>query len=91
MAYIKNQARSRQRSVVITLLALKNAFGEVHHNLIKSVLGYHYIPDHFQNMINSLYTNFKTSIITSNFSTPPPPQYISIRSYGGIESVHTKF
>ena len=70
MAYIINQARSRQRSVVITLLDLKNAFGEVHHNLIKSVLGYHHIPDHIENMINSLYTNFKTSIITSNFSTP---------------------
>ena len=70
MAYIINQARSRQRSVVITLLDLKNAFGEVHHNLIKSVLGYHHIPDHIQNMINSLYTNFKTSIITSNFNTP---------------------
>ena len=36
MAYIINQARSRQRSVVITLLDLKNAFGEVHHNLIKA-------------------------------------------------------
>ena len=36
----------------------------------KSVLGYHHIPDHIQNMINSLYTNFKTSIITSNFSIP---------------------
>ena len=30
MAYIINQDRSRQRSVVITLLDLKNAFGEVH-------------------------------------------------------------
>ena len=56
--------------LVITLLDLKNAFGEVHHNLIKSVLGYHDIPDHIENKINSLYTNFKTSIITSNFSTP---------------------
>ena len=66
MAYIINQARSRQRSVVITLLDLKNAFGEVHHNLIKSVLGYHHILEHIQNMINSVYTNFKTS----NFNTP---------------------
>ena len=28
------------------------------------------IPDHIQIMIKSLYTNFKTSIITSDFSTP---------------------
>ena len=70
MAYIINQARTRQRSLVITLLDLKNAFGEVHHNLIHSVLGNHHIPDHIQTMIKSLYTNFKTSIITSNFNTP---------------------
>ncbi|CAB4031316.1 Hypothetical predicted protein [Paramuricea clavata] len=70
MAYIINQARIRQQSLVITLLDLKNAFGEVHHNLIQSVLGYHHIPQHIQLMIKSLYTNFKTSIITSDFNTP---------------------
>ena len=69
MAYIINQARIRQRSLIITLLDLKNAFGEVHHNLIKSVLGYHHIPDHIQLITKSLYTNFKTSIITSKFNT----------------------
>ena len=70
MAYIINQSRIRRRSLVITLLDLKNAFGEVHHNLIQSVLGYHHIPQHIQLMIKSLYTNFKTSIITSDFNTP---------------------
>ena len=40
MAHIINRARSRQRSLVITLLDLKNAFGEVHHNLIGKVLRY---------------------------------------------------
>ena len=69
MAYITNQVRIRQRSLVVSLLDLKNAFGEVHHNLIHSVLHYHHIPDHIQIMIKSLYTNFKTSIITSNFNT----------------------
>ena len=70
MAYIINQARTKQRSLVVTLLDLKIAFGELHHNLIQSVLGYHHIPDHIQIMIKCLYTNFKTSIITSDFSTP---------------------
>jgi hypothetical protein len=45
MTNIINQARIKQRSVVITLLDLKNAFGEVHHNLIQSVLDYHHIPE----------------------------------------------
>ena len=53
-----------------TLLDLKNAFGEVHHNLIYEVLDYHYIPDHVKNLIRSLYTDFQTSIITEEFSTP---------------------
>ena len=44
MAYIISKARLKQRSVVISLLHLKNAYGEVHHNLIKSILVYHHIP-----------------------------------------------
>ena len=70
MANIINKARTKQRSVVITLLDLKNAFGEVHHNLIQSVLSYHHVPDQIKNMVKSLYSDFKTSIITSDFSTP---------------------
>ena len=70
MANIINTARSKQRSLIITLLDLKNAFGEVHHNLITSVLNYHHIPEHIKLIINDLYTDFKTSIITSSFQTP---------------------
>ncbi|CAB3977163.1 Hypothetical predicted protein [Paramuricea clavata] len=70
MAHIINTARIKQRSVVITLLDLKNAFGELHHNLIHKVLQYHHIPGQINNLIQSLYTNFQTSIITEQFSTP---------------------
>ena len=70
MANIINKARTKQRSVVITLLDLKNAFGEIHHNLIKTVLDYHHIPGHVKSIIEILYTDFKTSIITSEFRTP---------------------
>ena len=38
MANVTNTARIKQKSLVITLLDLKNAFGEVHHNLIPEVL-----------------------------------------------------
>ncbi|CAB4030630.1 Hypothetical predicted protein [Paramuricea clavata] len=69
MANIINKARIKQRSLVITLLDLKNAFGEAHHNLIQSVLGYHHIPNHMNNLIKSLYIDFKTSVITSEFRT----------------------
>ena len=64
MAYIISQARIKQRSLVITLLDLKNEFGEINHNLIAMS------PHHIKVVIKSLYTNFKTSIITSSFNTP---------------------
>ena len=73
MANIINKSRIKQLSFVITLLDLKNAFGEMHHNLIPSVLEYHHIPDHIKNLVKSLYSDFKTSIITSEFSTPIIP------------------
>ena len=70
MAHVINTARIKQRSVIITLLDLKNAFGELHHNLIYEVLQYHHLPREISDLIQSLYTNFQTSIITEQFSTP---------------------
>ena len=48
MSHVINRARIKQRSLVITLLDLKNAFGEGHHNVLASVLSYHHIPSHVQ-------------------------------------------
>ena len=70
MAAIINKARTKQRLLVITLLDLKNAFGEVHHNLIQTALDYHHIPDHIKSLVKSLYTDFKTSILTNEIRTP---------------------
>ena len=57
-------------SLAITLLHLKNSFGEIHHNLIPEVLRYHHIPQHIPNMVQSLYCNFHTSILTTSYETP---------------------
>ena len=73
MGHIINKARTKQCSLIVTLLDLKNAFGEVHHNLISSALSYHQIPDGIQSLVTNLYTDFKTSIITNQFSTPAIP------------------
>ena len=70
MGNIINKTRIKQRSLVITLLDLKNAVGEVHHNLISSVRTYHYIPENIKSLISGLYTNFKTSIITDHYRSP---------------------
>ena len=73
MAHIINKARLKQRSVVITLLDLKNAFGEVHPTSIRCVLDYHHIPDSVQSLIANLYTDFHSCIISENFTTPCLP------------------
>ena len=70
MAHLLNTARRKQRSLVIALIDLKNAFGEVHHNLIKEVNNYHKIPQPISDVIDSLYKEFNTSIITPEFCTP---------------------
>ena len=70
MSYLINHARINQRSSVITLLDLKNAFGEVHHSLITEVLNYHHMLEEIQKLISSLYSGFHTSVITKSFETP---------------------
>ena len=68
MPNVTNAARIKQKSLVITLLDLKNAFGEVHHNLIPEVLKYHHIPTQIQLLIGSLHSEVQTSVITDSFN-----------------------
>ena len=67
MATIINTARIKQRSPVITLLALKNVFGDGHHNCISEVLRYHHVLDQIQQLIQSLNSNFQMSIVKADF------------------------
>ena len=73
MANIIDKARTKQRSLVLTLLDLKNAFAEVHNNLIQEVLLYHHIPAKAKELISSLYTDFDTCVITDNYLIPAIP------------------
>ena len=45
LAYLIRKAKRRQRSLGVTLLDLRNAFGEVHHHLMPVVLKYHRTPE----------------------------------------------
>ena len=44
LTYIIKNAKLKQKQLVVTLFDLKNAFGEVHHNLIRKIFEYHHIP-----------------------------------------------
>ena len=76
MTHIINHSRKQQRSVTITLIDLKNAFGEVHLSLFQSVLRYHYIPDKINCIVKILYNDFHLSIITNDFHT----KYIAVEN-----------
>ena len=69
MSHIINHSRKHQRSVTITLIDLENAFGEVRHSLVQSVLRYHHIPDEMNCTVKLLYCDFRLSIITNDFCT----------------------
>ena len=65
LTQIMNDAKRHQRSLVITLLDLKNAFGDVQHNLIRAAIKYHHLPDLFSELFDAIYTDSKI-IVASN-------------------------
>ena len=71
LTYVINHARKKQRNLVTTLLNLKNAFGEVDHDLTTYVLKFHHVPDHIIQKIKSLYTDHRISIATDEYLTLP--------------------
>ena len=73
IGHVTKHARLKQGFVVITLLDLKNAFGEIGRNLIDIVPSYHHIPQTAQLLIANLYTAFHSSIISDSFTTPAIP------------------
>ena len=66
LTHILRDAKLHQRSVTVVLLDLKNAFGEVHHNLIMSALDLHHIPNHIKEIIRNIYSNSKTAMAFDN-------------------------
>ena len=70
LANVIVNARIKQRYLFASLLDLKDAFGEVHHNLVPEILRYHRIPDHIEQRILSIYSNFQTSMVANSFQTP---------------------
>ena len=57
--------------MVVTLFDLKNAFGEVEHNLIMKILDYHYVPDEIKSIIWEYYHDYTISIGTKDYVTDP--------------------
>ena len=62
LAHLLRDAKHAQREITVVLLDLRNAFGSVHHNLIRSALRYHHLPDIFLKLFNSIYSNSRVSV-----------------------------
>jgi hypothetical protein len=55
LSHLLNTAKRDQRSITVALLDLKNAFGEVHHELIATALRYHHVPTELIQLFWSTY------------------------------------
>ena len=69
--HIMKDARLNQRSIVVTLLDLRNAFGEVSHSLIRSCLDYHHVPDTAIQLFSNIYKDSYVTVASSNDCTNP--------------------
>ena len=71
LGHIIRDAKKRSRSVIITLLDLRNAFGEVHHNLINACLQYHHVPELFTKLFNDIYKDSTNSFSFNRMKSNP--------------------
>ena len=71
LAHFIKHAKNKQRQIIITLLDLKNTFGDVDHKLLLKVLEYRHIPDEIKLLINDYYKNYATTIGTDTYTTDP--------------------
>src|SRR6266496_2563168 len=65
-----------KRDIYVVLLDLKNAFGEVHHSLIRFSLAQHHIPPDITNLIMSQYTNFFITVTSSKSDLQTGPIHV---------------
>ncbi len=65
------EAHRKHRSITVCWLDLANAYGSVHHDLIKFTLHYYHAPPCFKNIISSLYSNFSAVVNTIAWTTSP--------------------
>ena len=69
LSHVIRDAKRHQRSIVITLLDLRNAFGEVSHGLISASLKYHHVPDEIISIIRDIYTGSMISVAVNKLNT----------------------
>src|SRR5712675_2005339 len=62
LSYLLTHQKKQKRDMYVVLLDLRNAFGEVHHSLIRFSLQHHHVPADTINLIMSQYTGFYLNV-----------------------------
>ena len=70
LSHMMADAKRNNRSMIITLMDLKNAFGEVDHDLIRFCLSYHRLPTFFTDIFNEIYSGATISAAVNGSWTP---------------------
>ena len=73
-----NEARACHKSICVCWLDLANAYGSVHHELIKFSLRFYHAPSKLLDTVGNLYTNLSASISTPHGPTNAIPLKIGI-------------
>ena len=71
LSHILKTAKREQRCITIALLDLKNAFGEIHHNLIAASLQFHHVPAELIQLFKSSYENNYIVVSMDQKTTDP--------------------
>ena len=66
LSHLMYDAKRNMRCMVIALLDLKNAFGNIHHALIRSALNFHHVPSLFTDIFNSIYCTSNVCVSVNN-------------------------
>ena len=76
LSYLLRHQKHLKRDIYVVLLDLKNAFGEVHHSLIKFALEHHHVPQDVISLIMSQYTDFYLCVTASGSTLRTLPIHV---------------
>jgi len=76
LKYLLRFQKKKKRDIFVILLDLKNAFGEVHHSLIRFALTQHHVPDDTIELILPQYNGFFLNITAKGSDLKSPPIHV---------------
>ena len=69
LTHLLKEAKRHQRFIVVVLLDLRNAFGEVNHKLISKSLVYHHVPQPIIDFIENIYKQASINVSLPHLNT----------------------